>query len=61
VFFDNLIHHLNEENLASLYGSQPEELSINDSSQTILNEMPLPKNGRITTEINHATHHSLIN
>ncbi|AWY00103.1 phosphonate ABC transporter ATP-binding protein [Marinomonas primoryensis] len=61
VFFDNLIHHLNEENLASLYGSQPEELSINDSSQAILNEMPLPKNGRITTEINHATHHSLIN
>ncbi|MEP7730866.1 phosphonate ABC transporter ATP-binding protein [Marinomonas primoryensis] len=61
VFFDNLIHHLNEENLASLYGSQPEELSINDSSQTILNKMPLPKNGRITTEINHATHHSLIN
>jgi phosphonate transport system ATP-binding protein len=61
VFFDNLIHHLNEENLASLYGSQPEELSINDSSQAILDEMPLPKNGRITTEINHATHHSLIN
>jgi phosphonate transport system ATP-binding protein len=61
VFFDNLIHHLNEENLASLYGSQPEEPSINDSSQAILNEMPLPKNGRITTEINHATHHSLIN
>jgi phosphonate transport system ATP-binding protein len=61
VFFDNLIHHLNEENLASLYGSQPEELSINDSSQAILNDMPLPKNGRITTEINHATHHSLIN
>ena len=61
VFFDNLIHHLNEENLASLYGSQQEESPINDSSQTILNEMPLPKNGRITTEINHATHHSLIN
>jgi phosphonate transport system ATP-binding protein len=61
VFFDNLIHHLNEENLASLYGSKPEELSINDSSQAILNEIPLPKNGRITTEINHATHHSLIN
>jgi phosphonate transport system ATP-binding protein len=61
VFFDNLIHHLNEENLASLYGSQPEKLSINDSSQAILNKMPLPKNGRITTEINHATHHSLIN
>lgn len=61
VFFDNLIHHLNEENLASLYGSQQEESPINDSSQTLLNGMPLPKNRRITTEINHATHHSLIN
>jgi len=61
VFFDSAIHHLSDEKLASLYGSQQSTSSVNDPELEVFNGMPSFQNGRIPPKINHATHHSLIN
>ncbi len=62
VFFDQLIEHLDEKQLAALYGVQQEPSSVSDfettdSNSTGLNELQHSRNKLKTTEENHAMHH----
>lgn len=62
VFFDQQIQHLDEEQLAALYGVQqgPSPISdfeTKDSNNTGLTELQHSRNKLKTTEENHAMHH----